>query len=274
MCERLRYTARRGRSGVPRIFLRTRRWRRTRAAWDVFCRFIALDLVQRLAGLAGLAPHVLPFVANALALVGLRRADAADLRGHLADELLIDPLNVDPVRPLHLQRDPRRRLHIDRVRVAHGDLDVLAQLLRAVADALQLQRLLEPVLHAVHHVGQQRPGQAVQRPVLRLVAGARHHHLAVLQVQTHVRVKLAAQLALRALHRHRVALHLHLHRGGDLDRLLAYARHALDHLPDVAEQLTAGLLTPGLLPAHHTLRRGEDGDAQSVVDARDLPLLY
>src|SRR3970282_2400573 len=96
MCERLRYTARRGRSGVPRIFFRSRRWRRMRAAWDVFCRFIALDLMQRLAGLAGLAPHVLPFVANALALVGLRRPDPADLRRDLADQLLIDAVDVDP----------------------------------------------------------------------------------------------------------------------------------------------------------------------------------
>ena len=52
---------------------------------------------------------------------------------------------------------------IDRMRVAEGELDVLALHLRAVADADDLELALEAVLDAGHHVGDQRAGQAVER---------------------------------------------------------------------------------------------------------------
>src|SRR6185503_3354559 len=63
-----RDTTRRGRSAVPWTRPRTRRWRRSRASRTV-----------RLGTLTNLSAHELALVADALALVGLRRADLANL---------------------------------------------------------------------------------------------------------------------------------------------------------------------------------------------------
>src|SRR5579884_2601549 len=52
-------------------------------------------LLTTLAGLPGLAAHDLARIADALALVRLRRAHAPDVGRHLADQLLVDPLHVD-----------------------------------------------------------------------------------------------------------------------------------------------------------------------------------
>ena len=54
--------------------------------------------------------------------------------------------------------------NMHRMRVAERQLDVLALHLRAVADPDDVELALEAVLHARHHVGDQRAGQAVQRP--------------------------------------------------------------------------------------------------------------
>ena len=50
-----------------------------------------------------------------------------------------------------------------------------------VADALDLERLLVPLRHALDHVGDQRARQAVQRLVPRLVARARHGERAAVE---------------------------------------------------------------------------------------------
>src|SRR3954469_17987131 len=108
-----RKTTRRGRSAVPCTFARTRRWRRRRAS-----------LTVRLGTLAYLAPHVLTFVADALALVRLGRAHLADLGGRLADHLLVRPLDEDLRRRRHLEGDARARLDRHGVRVADAELEV------------------------------------------------------------------------------------------------------------------------------------------------------
>src|SRR5439155_6900476 len=72
-------------------------------------------LPRPLGGLAGLLPHVLAFVPNALALVGLRLADLPDVGGHLADLLLVYAPDHDPGRRRHLELDAGRRLDRDRV---------------------------------------------------------------------------------------------------------------------------------------------------------------
>src|SRR6185503_13088097 len=83
-----------GRSAVPRILPRTRRWRRRRAWY-----------VVTLGTLADLSPDVLAFVPDPLALVRLRRADLSDLGGRLADDLLVDPAHDDLRRDRDLEGD-------------------------------------------------------------------------------------------------------------------------------------------------------------------------
>src|ERR1700688_260919 len=97
-----RKTTRRGRCGDPFTLPRTRLWRRSRPS-----------LTVKLGTLAHLPAHVLALVANALALVGLRRADLANLGRRLADLLLVGALDDDLGRHRNLEADARPRLDRD-----------------------------------------------------------------------------------------------------------------------------------------------------------------
>src|SRR5215211_6078484 len=108
-----------------------------------------------------LAADVLALVADALALVGLGRAHLADLRGDLADLLLVDALHDDLGRHRNFERDPLRRLDHDRMRVADVELDRRSAQGGAVADAVELEALLETLGDALDHVRDQRSRQAV-----------------------------------------------------------------------------------------------------------------
>src|SRR5690348_14391315 len=139
-----RCTTRRGRSSVPCTRPRTRRWRRRRPSRTVM-----------LGTLTNLSAHVLALVADALSLVGLRRANLANLCGGLADGLLVGSLDDDLRRQRHLERDARARLDRDRVRVPDLELEVRALERRAVADALDLEPFLEALRDALDHVRDQ-----------------------------------------------------------------------------------------------------------------------
>ena len=67
---------------------------------------------------------------------------------------------------------PSGRLDRDRVRVAERQLEGLALELGAVADALDLEALLEAVGDALDHVRDQAAGQPVQGAVLAAVGRA------------------------------------------------------------------------------------------------------
>src|SRR5215218_7658051 len=187
MCLLERNTARRGRAVVPRTFLRTRRWRRSRET-SRFC--ICGPLLRRL---AGLAQHALVDVADALALVRLRLADLADVGGHLAAELQVDAAG------------PR----------GGG----------AVADADDLELLGEALRHARHHVGDQRTSETVQRAVLALVVGTTHEQLVALAGDGDVDGRVVLERPLRTLHRDVVAVERHVDAARDHDWLLADSRH-------------------------------------------------
>ncbi len=90
---------------------------------------------------------------HALALVGLGSAELADLRRDLADRLLVDARHDDLGRLRHRDGDAGRRL-VDHVMAeAERQLQVLALHGRAIADAVDLQPLLEAVRHAGEDVG-------------------------------------------------------------------------------------------------------------------------
>jgi hypothetical protein len=65
-------------------------------------------LLTGLSGLTEFLAHDFAFVANAFALVGLGRAQVANLRGDLPDALLVDSLDVDLGRALERERDAVR----------------------------------------------------------------------------------------------------------------------------------------------------------------------
>src|SRR5579875_1302901 len=104
-----RNTARRGLSGVPCTFLRTRKCRRWRAVLLSFTLLMSPSLVRptsSLGSLPGLAAHGLTGVAHSFALVGLRLPDLADLGCHLANELLVAAPHRHPRGCRHLEGDP------------------------------------------------------------------------------------------------------------------------------------------------------------------------
>src|SRR3954471_24382180 len=114
---------------------------------------------RRSCALADLPGDVLALIADALALVGLRRPLLADDGGDLADLLLAVALDDHARRLGHLELDALRRLDRDRVRVAERQLEVAALELGAIADALDLQRLGEAAGNALDHVRHERPGE-------------------------------------------------------------------------------------------------------------------
>src|SRR5215212_3007543 len=113
---------------------------------------------RRSCALTNLPGDVFALVADALALVGLRRPLLADDGGDLADLLLGVALDDHARRLRDLELDPLRRLDRHGVRVAQRELEVDALELGAVADALDLERLAEAVGDPRDHVGDQGAG--------------------------------------------------------------------------------------------------------------------
>src|SRR5262249_11698852 len=72
-----------------------------------------------LPGLTGLAADELTLVTHALAQVGLRRTQLADVRRHLAYLLLVDAIDVH-ARTFNREADALRRVDLNRMRVAQS----------------------------------------------------------------------------------------------------------------------------------------------------------
>src|SRR5450759_5022531 len=170
MWLRLRKTARRGRADVPSSRRRIRSCRFCRAAPRVAAFVIGvvlpLLLCADLAGLAGLAADHLARVADALALVWLRLPGGPDTGGYLADELLVDAQDGQLDRGLDLEADAGRRHDLDGMAVPEVELQLLADLLRTVAHARDLEALPVAGRDAHDHVGDERSGQPMELLVL------------------------------------------------------------------------------------------------------------
>src|SRR3712207_6301503 len=165
-------------------------------------------------------------VPDPLALVRLGLADLPDVRGDLADELLVGPAHDDRRRRRHLELDPVGLRHADRVRVPDLDLEVLALERGTVADADDREALLEALRDALHHVREQRARESVEAAVEPLVVGPLDPRRAVLDHDPHVGVHRLAQGALRALDHHEVPVaDLDVDAARDLDGLLADPTH-------------------------------------------------
>src|SRR5262249_21113701 len=153
-----------------------------------------------LTSLPDLAADLLALVPHALALVRVGLAQLADIRGDFAHLLLGDALHHEPGGCLDPEGDPGWRGHRHGVTEAERELQVLTLGLDPVTHADDLHRLAVALGDARHHVGDQRPGQAVQRTDLALVAGPGHGDDAILLLDLDGGRHLEVQLALRALH--------------------------------------------------------------------------
>src|SRR5581483_8350187 len=164
-----------------------------------------------LTSLPDLAADDLALVPHALALVRVGLAELANSRGDLADQLLVDALDHEPGGGLNPEGDALRRGDHHRVAEAERELQVLAPSLHAVADPDDLERLLVALGDAGDHVGDQRPGQAVQRAHRAVVTGPGDPDDTVLLDHVDRLRDDVAEASLRALHLHAAAV------DGDVD---------------------------------------------------------
>src|SRR5699024_994968 len=93
--------------------------------------------------LSGLAAELFAFVAHALALVRVRSAQLADVRGNLTDLLLVNAGDGDLIGTLYSKADALGGFNRHRVGVPQRDLKVIALGQDAVAGADHLQLLRE-----------------------------------------------------------------------------------------------------------------------------------
>src|SRR5438874_1460168 len=184
------------------------------------------SLTVKLGTLAHLPAHVLALVANALALVRLRRANLANLGGRLADLLFVGALDDDLGRRRDLEADARPGLDRDGVGVSDLQLEIGALERRAVADTLDLQALLEALRHAFDHVGDERARQPVQRAVVAALGRSRDDDRAFFLGDRHAQRDLLLQGPERTGDGHAPRLHRDGDAGGDLDGLFSDSAHS------------------------------------------------
>src|SRR5204863_158660 len=110
---------------------------------------------------------------------------------------------------------------------------------RLVAHSLDLERLREPLGDAVHHVGDERAGEPMERLVPALIGGSPYDNRLALHRHGQLGVDQPADLALRPLHGNPRPVELSGYALGNGDRLPADARHGPASLPDHREQLAA-----------------------------------
>src|SRR5438128_7658972 len=173
------------------------------------------------------ASHVLALIADALALVRLGRAHLSHLGRDLTDLLLVDALDDDLGRDRHLEGDPLRRLHHDGMGEADVQPEIGALQRRAVADALQLEALLESLGDALDHVRDQRARQAVQRAIVAALGGPGDRDRRVALLDLHPDRPLLRELAQGPVDHHAAGQERDVHAARDLDWLSTDPAHFL-----------------------------------------------
>src|SRR5260221_1793744 len=191
--------------------------------------------------LAGLALDDLSVVADALALVGLRRTALADGGGDVADLLLVGAEEDDVRRVRGTDLDARGHRNGHRLVEANVQHDLVALSGGVPTDALDLELLLVSLGHADDHVLDQGARHAVPGADEAVFLGGLGGDLdrVLLDLDVDLGTDLDLELALRSLDQDlAVSLDLDGDAGGDRNGLSADAGHGSGHL---AEDLAAGL---------------------------------
>src|SRR5688572_15343107 len=250
MCRPVRWTDSRGRM-PPRFLSAVRTRRRRRSNRDSLAILLLLPF---------LAEDVLATVLDALALVRLGLAPAADLGGELADGLLVDAADLDRglVRGLHLE--PFGHVEIDIVAVAELKLELVALRVRAIADAGDLENFCKALSHALDKVRDQR---ALHAPVaacrLAVVRGGDRDRAVVKRVADELG-QAQGECALRALHAELAVVDS----GSDPAR----DRHR--HFADAAHQNTSASTSPPTFCARASASESTPRGVETMVMPRPL----
>ena len=163
------------------------------------------------------------------------------------------PLTITTVGLGDVERDPLRWVDRHRVREADVQLEARSPERCPVADALDLERLLEPLRDALDHVRDERPRQPVQSAILASLRRTRDHDLVVLLLDSDPLGKLLRELAERTVHHHAARRDRDVHAGGkcnwaltDSAHLTVSSRFSCSALPDETDHFStdAQLLRP------------------------------
>src|SRR5580704_2932954 len=175
--------------------------------------------------LAFLAEDALAGIFDALAFVRLRRAIIADLGGDLADLLPVAAGDHNLDRPRRRDGDAFGDRIDDVVAIAERDLQILALHRGAIADAIDLEPLLEAFGDAGDQIGDQRARRAPLRAGALGLEARVDFDLAAVELDQYVVVQHDLQRALRAFDLDRLAFHVGGDAGRDGDWLFADTGH-------------------------------------------------
>src|SRR5688572_19238660 len=212
-------------------------------------------------------------IAHALALVRLRAAVGAHLGGHLPDLLPVHALDHDLGLGRRLDLDAFRHRVGHRVREAEREIELVALALGAVADADQLQLLLEALGDAVDHVRDQRPQRAGHRVGMPRIARRLELEAVLHFFDLDVALELLAQAAEGTLDQDLAGRDGHLDLFRQDDREVSDSGHGVLRSGDDAEHFAADAQAPRLAVGHHAARCRDDRHAQAVHHLRQLVLL-
>src|SRR5262249_10263004 len=161
----------------------------------------------------------------ALALVWLRRAQPANRRPGLPQQLTVTALERDHDLAIDLGADAARKLVGDRVGVSQREGEEVAAHAGAIADAGELEPPRGAGSGALHHVGDQLPGEAVDAArAARIVAALDRRRLA-LDGDRHLGLEGPGERPLRALDADRAVGDVELHVVRNGNREASDARH-------------------------------------------------
>lgn len=141
------------------------------------------------------------------------RVEGADIRGRLADEVFVCAFDRDLGPIGHRYLYAGRNLKENRMRLPEAQVELLALDGGLKADTLDFEFLFETFANAGHHIGDQGPGETVQRFCLSRFLLTIEGDAAALHPSANCLRKIPLQLASWPLYRHgatRGDVHLHL----------------------------------------------------------------
>src|SRR6266849_4161809 len=179
---------------------------------------------------AGLCASLASFLLQALAgdtntflLIAVGRPQGANVGSHLANLAFVRATDNQMRLLVDGNLNALGNLELDGMRFAERESNGFAFELRAVADAHDVQILLEALRDAVHRVGDQRAGEPVQRAML--FGGALGDEHAVFLLEGDAEGHTYGELALGALHFDFPILQRNFHALRNRNWFIADARH-------------------------------------------------
>ena len=164
-------------------------------------------------------------VLDALALIRFRTTVLANFSSSLADLLLVDTLDGNLQRIDSLEFNAFRSLEDHRMREAENQVEVLALLFYAVANANDFESLLETLGHAFDHVVDESASGAVHSAGELFIVRAGEGELVAIEIDGDELVDVRLELAEGAFHLDVLTIDVNFDASGDSDYSFSNTRH-------------------------------------------------